>query len=109
MQTAWPFDSLVRIVRALGARCRTPHCTHCTRVHGATACHLTTHRRDATFAAHTHTLPAHACHALHTRAGASIVPGTKVQAGMRFVPRDDASNMFFIKLADGRGWVPVRK
>ncbi|KAG5175947.1 P-loop containing nucleoside triphosphate hydrolase protein [Tribonema minus] len=40
--------------------------------------------------------------------GDSLTPGCKVQAAMRFLPYD-LSGMMFIKLADGRGWVPVRR
>jgi len=42
------------------------------------------------------------------RTGDAIKPGNKVQACLHFVPYD-SSGVMFVKLADGRGWIPVKK
>ena len=40
--------------------------------------------------------------------GEALSPGERAEATERFTPAD-GSGVVFIKLADGRGWVPVRK
>ncbi|CAM9166452.1 unnamed protein product [Ascophyllum nodosum] len=40
--------------------------------------------------------------------GEALIPGERAEATERFTP-SDGSGVVFIKLADGRGWVPVRK
>ena len=40
--------------------------------------------------------------------GEALMPGERAQAVERFAP-NDGSGVVFIKLADGRGWVPVKK
>lgn len=40
--------------------------------------------------------------------GEALIPGERAESIERFTPAD-GSGVVFIKLADGRGWVPVRK
>eukprot|EP00903_Cladosiphon_okamuranus_P006607 g6454.t1 len=40
--------------------------------------------------------------------GEALIPGERAEAMERFTPADE-SGVVFIKLSDGRGWVPVRK
>lgn len=40
--------------------------------------------------------------------GEALIPGERAEATERFTPAD-GSGVVFIKLRDGRGWVPVRK
>eukprot|EP00752_Nemacystus_decipiens_P009414 g8417.t1 len=40
--------------------------------------------------------------------GEALIPGERAEAMERFTPAD-GSGVVFIKLSDGRGWVPVRK
>lgn len=40
--------------------------------------------------------------------GEALIPGERAEATERFTPAD-GSGVVFIKLADSRGWVPVRK
>lgn len=45
--------------------------------------------------------------ALRTQ-GEALIPGERAESIERFTPADGLG-VVFIKLADGRGWVPVRK
>ena len=57
------------------------------------------------------TFIAYCVYCLHTsynNTGDCLEPGQKAEACERYTP-DDGSGVVFIKLADGRGWVPVKK
>lgn len=45
---------------------------------------------------------------LHRVQGEILSPGARVEAVERFTPANDDSGVVFIKLPDGRGWVPIR-